>query len=113
ARYGISRKTGYKWLARYQALGMDGLQERSRRPWGHARQTPYTLQQAIIELRQSGRGLRGPKKIRELLAMRYPDADLPGLTTIYHVLKRAGLITSTRRRRRVAPTARPFASVQA
>lgn len=113
ARYGISRKTGYKWLARYQALGMDGLQERSRRPWGHPRQTPYTLRQAIIELRQSGRGLRGPKKIRELLAVRYPDADLPGLTTIYHVLKRAGLITSTRRRRRVAPTARPFASVQA
>src|SRR5256885_5851884 len=30
-RYGISRKTAYKWVERYRQLGMDGLQERSRR----------------------------------------------------------------------------------
>lgn len=31
ARYGVSRKTGYKWLERYEAEGLDGLAERSRR----------------------------------------------------------------------------------
>ena len=31
-RHVISRKTGYKWVKRYQAQGLDGLQERSRRP---------------------------------------------------------------------------------
>ena len=31
-RFGISRKTGYKWLHRYEAEGFDGLQDRSRRP---------------------------------------------------------------------------------
>jgi transposase-like protein len=31
-RYGISRKTGYKWINRYQAEGPAGLAERSRQP---------------------------------------------------------------------------------
>jgi len=31
-RFGISRKTGYKWLDRYETSGLDGLVERSRRP---------------------------------------------------------------------------------
>jgi transposase len=32
ARYGISRKTGYKWLARFEEGGRLGLQDRSRAP---------------------------------------------------------------------------------
>ena len=31
-RYGVSRKTGYKWIARYEGEGPDGLRERSRAP---------------------------------------------------------------------------------
>ena len=31
-RYGISRPTGYKWLARHQAGGRTGLDDRSRMP---------------------------------------------------------------------------------
>ncbi len=30
--YGISRKTGYKWIRRYQELHLDGLNERSSQP---------------------------------------------------------------------------------
>ncbi|HEC26210.1 MAG TPA: IS481 family transposase, partial [Gammaproteobacteria bacterium] len=52
ARYGISRKTGYKWVARYEELGLDGLNEQSRRPSKSPIQTPYRIQQKIIELRQ-------------------------------------------------------------
>ncbi|MBL0939418.1 MAG: helix-turn-helix domain-containing protein [Gemmatimonadaceae bacterium] len=32
ARYGVSRRIGYKWLARYEAEGRPGLQDRSRAP---------------------------------------------------------------------------------
>lgn len=32
ARYGVSRRIGYKWLARYDAEGRGGLADRSRAP---------------------------------------------------------------------------------
>jgi putative transposase len=35
AAYGISRKTGYKFLARYHARGAAGLADQSRRPHVH------------------------------------------------------------------------------
>ncbi len=38
--YGISRKTGYKWLRRYEREGAAGLTERTRRPQRCPGQTP-------------------------------------------------------------------------
>jgi Helix-turn-helix domain len=38
--FGISRKTGYKILTRYNEIGLDGLTDRSRRPYRHANQLP-------------------------------------------------------------------------
>lgn len=102
-RYGISRKTGYKWLARYREQGADGLPERSRRPLSCAAETPFVVQQAILELRGIGRAPPGPKKLQALLSARFPDDLIPSKTTIYNVLKRAGQIEPRRRRRRVAP----------
>jgi len=52
-RYGISRKTGYKWVERYQTDGLEGLEERSRRPHAVVGETPYPIRKAIIELRRS------------------------------------------------------------
>ena len=102
ARYRVSRKTGYKWIERYRQEGAEGLEERSRRPLGHPAQLPHALQQAIIELRGSRRTELGPKKIQARLRERYPAEPVPSRTTIYNVLKRAGLITSRRLRRRAA-----------
>ena len=42
-RYGISRKTGYKWIDRYQAEGPAGLADRSRRPHSSPDETPEPL----------------------------------------------------------------------
>jgi transposase-like protein len=42
-RYGISRKTGYKWLRRYQAVGAEGLQDRSRWPQRSPNRTPAAV----------------------------------------------------------------------
>jgi putative transposase len=37
-QFGISRKTGYKTLTRYNEIGLEGLTDRSRRPCRHANQ---------------------------------------------------------------------------
>ena len=107
--YGISRKTGYKWLGRYRSDGLDGLDERSRRPHRYAGELPYAIRQAILELRGQGRDLLGPKKIQALLTRRFADQPVPSRTTIYNVLKRAGQIEPQRRRRRVSPQPSPLA----
>lgn len=103
-RYGVSRKTGYKWVDRYRREGVEGLGERSRRPLRQPTQLPYAVEQSIIELRGSRRTELGPKKIQTRLRDRYPDEPVPSRTTIYNVLKRAGLIEPRRNRRRVAPS---------
>ena len=73
AHYGISRKTGYKWIHRFEQSGIEGLQEQSCRPGTSPAQTPYRIQQAIIELRQQFQYTPGAKKLRILLAQRYPN----------------------------------------
>ena len=102
ARYGVSRKTGYKWLERYEAEGLDGLAERSRRRREQVR-VPYAIRQAILALRTQGGMEQGPKKIQKLLEGRYGAELVPSRTTIYNVLKQAGRITPRRLRRRVMP----------
>jgi hypothetical protein len=84
---------------------VEGLEERTRRPLTQPTQLPYAVRQSIIELRGSRRTELGPKKIQARLRERYPDQPAPSLTTIYNVLKRAGLIPSRRTRRRVSPGA--------
>ena len=39
-QFGISRKTGYKILAPYNEIGLEGLTDRSRRPCRHVNQLP-------------------------------------------------------------------------
>jgi transposase InsO family protein len=101
AEYGISRKTGYKWLARYHREGQEGLVEQSRRPQSSPQALSYAVQQHILALRRQYRDPPGAKKIQMLLAQRYPDQTVPSRTTIYTVLRRAGLVEPQRRIRRV------------
>ncbi len=42
-RYGISRKTGYKWVKRYATDALDGLADRERRPRRSPQQVPYAI----------------------------------------------------------------------
>ena len=50
-RYGVSRRTGYKWLQRYQQQGWAGLEDRSRAPRRHPLQTATAIEQEILALR--------------------------------------------------------------
>jgi transposase InsO family protein len=111
-RYGVSRKTGYKWIERYQAQGTEGLAEQSRRRVTQDR-VPYEIREAILQLRGQGRAEVGPKKIQAVLGNRFPDA-VPSRTTIYNILKEAGRITPRhkRQRRLVAAHEGPLRSTQ-
>lgn len=100
AAYGISRKTGYKWLQRYLADGAAGLAERSHAPLRPGRVTPPALAEKIVEQRQA-RPHWGPRKIVAKLAQLHPELAWPSHATAGAILKRAGLVDARRRRRRV------------
>ena len=109
--YGISRKTGYKWVTRYENLGLEGLREQSRRPRSHPLRTPYSIRKAIIELRLAYKDPPGPKKIRVILEQKHPEWDIPSKTAIYNILAKEGLIRRKRRRKRVPAGQLPFSPV--
>ena len=52
-RYGVSRKTGYKWLERYRKEGVAGLQDRSRAPLHCPHRTPEAIGEVLIKARHS------------------------------------------------------------
>ena len=49
-RFGISRKTGYKWLARYEDEGPRGLLDQSRRPRTCPHETPLRIELALMRI---------------------------------------------------------------
>jgi putative transposase len=109
-RYGISRKTGYKWVARYNELGLEGLLNQSRKPHKQPLKTPFAVRKSILELRDR-RDPPGPKKIQVLLRQKHPERDIPSKTTIYNILAEEGLIRSRRRRKRIPAGQQPFSPV--
>ena len=105
-RFGISRKTGYKWLARYQAEGPSGLLDRSRRPKSCPHQTPVRIVEAVLEARRRHPSW-GAKKLLPILMRRHPDWPWPARSTVCDILKREGRIPPRRRRRRPGHPGRP------
>ena len=100
--YGISRKTGYKWLGRYRERGAAGLVERPRAPRCHGRSMAPALAEAIIALRRA-RPHWGPRKLRAVLMGEQPDKVWPAASTMGDLLRAEGLV-SARRRRIAAPS---------
>jgi len=100
-RFGVSRKTGYKILDRYNSCGLEGLTDRSRRPYRHANQLPVQIETLIVRSKQE-RPHWGAPKIRERLARLYPDVHTPAISTVHAVLDRHGLVKRRGRRRHKA-----------
>ena len=50
--FGIFRVTGYKIFARYKESGLEGLHDRSRRPYRQANQLPYQVERLILSLKK-------------------------------------------------------------
>ena len=97
-RYGISRKTGYKWLGRWRTGGPPALRDRSSRPKTCPWATPPEVVEAILEVRRRYEDF-GPKKIRWYLERNRPELPLPSRQTMHNILLRHDLVP--RRRRRV------------
>jgi putative transposase len=99
--FGISRKTAYKIIERYHDTGLQGLTDRSRRPYRHANQLPFQIEALIVRLKQE-KPTWGAPKILELLARRYPDIHRPAISTIHAVLDRHGLVKRRKGRKNKA-----------
>jgi transposase InsO family protein len=88
-RFGISRKTGYKWLQRYQQTGAAGLADRSRRPQHSPGRTEPAVEQRVLAIRdQYGWGAR---KIKWCL-QRDGQSEL-AKSTVHSILRRHGRVT--------------------
>ena len=96
--FSISRKTGYKILKRYRDCGVEGLTDRSRRPYRHANQLPLQVETLIVRLKRD-KPAWGAPKIRERLARLYPDVQRPAISTVHAVLDRHGLVKRRKGRR--------------
>lgn len=90
-RFGISRKTGYKWLARYRQAGEAGLVEQSRRPKVLRCPTTADMEQRVLELRDQHPAWGGRKLRARLLAAGHDQ--VPAASTISGILKRHGRIS--------------------
>jgi transposase InsO family protein len=97
ARYGISRKTGYKWLERYTEHGPTGLADRSRAPEHCPHRMAPSVEQAIVEARRQHPSW-GARKLLAWLRRRQPTLELPAASTAGELLHRRGLVKSRRRR---------------
>ena len=96
--FGISRPTGYKIFNRYKALGLHGLENRSRRPYRHANQLPYQVERTILYIKREHPNWGAPK-IRDKLIRAFPMIKPPAKSTIHAVLDRHGLVKRRKRRR--------------
>lgn len=97
--FGISRKTGYKILDRYEQCGVEGLCDRTRRPFRYANQLPEPVEAAIVAARRE-KPTWGARKIRERLLRRLPHAvKVPACSTIHAVMDRHGLVSRPHRAR--------------
>lgn len=97
--FGISRKTGYKILDRYEECGLEGLTDRARRPHRYANQLPVQVEAAIVAAKREKPNW-GARKIRERLLRRLPhEVKLPACSTIHAILDRHGLVARMKRSR--------------
>ena len=107
-QFGISRKTGYKWLARVRAGGPAALADRPRVP----RHTPHALSEevrAVLLALRARYPSWGPKKLRARLHMDAPQLPVPAVSTVGDLLRAAGLSVPRHTRRRVPPRDTPLA----
>lgn len=107
--YGISRKTGHKWIKRYKECGVDGLKNISKRPHNNPFRTPFHIKREVIDLRK--RYGWGPKKLLSIMESKHKEWYLPGRSTVCDILKREGLIKKKRVRQKIPVMQRPFAPI--
>jgi len=103
-RYGVSRRTLHKWLARHDGDGAEGLVDRSKAPLRSPQRTSDDVAARIVAFRKRF-PFMGPRKIIARLAELHPELVWPAPSTAGDILARADLVS---RRRRRNPPAHPL-----
>jgi putative transposase len=112
AAAGISRKTAYKWIRRYEREGPRGLYERSRARHTQVHRTSADQVERIKEVRKQHRW--GPRKLKDRLQTLWPDEHWPAASTIGTILDREGLIKPRPKPRpKATPSPHPLIEPQA
>jgi putative transposase len=102
-KYGVSRKTGYKWYNIFCELGEEGLKDTLRTPHNPHRVYAETQIAIALDLKLKYRKY-GPKKILVKLKQAFPDLSWPSATRLYEIYKSHGLVHDRRLRNRVPAT---------
>lgn len=89
-RFGVSRKTANKWIARYKAGGESALADASRRPQRSPRLTDPAVAQQVVALRNRHRAWGGRKIAARLKALGVSKP--PSASTITEILRRQNLL---------------------
>lgn len=105
--FGISRKTGYKWLERYESHGPSGLEDRVRARLTQEHRIQDSKVNSILQLKAKYMNW-GPKKLKIRLEHDNPDTVWPAASTIGDILKQHGLVDRRKKRKRVPPFTQPF-----
>jgi putative transposase len=103
----ITRPTGYKWIERYEAEGLEGLRDRSRAPHEHPNQVGEAVEQHILALKAKY-GLWGARKIRARL-LNGGTKGVPAASTIGALLRSHGLTVGRKKRSKAPPRNEPLA----
>lgn len=106
---GVSRKTGYKWVRRFEEEGQEGLTDRSRAPIAPKKTYDEDQVRMILELK-SKKPAYGPKKLLPILEKIHPELLWPSQTRLHQILKANGMVSSRKLRKRV-PRTHPLANV--
>jgi transposase InsO family protein len=110
--FGVSRQTGYRWINRYKEVGPEGLLNRSSKPNGCSHATTEAIENEIFALR-SKHPSWGARKLKARLEMLDPEVNWPAASTFGNILRRAGLTSPKRKKRRTTPYSEPFSEVTA
>lgn len=105
--YGISRKSIYKWVERYEAGGAAALADRSRAARHHPNQVGPEIERQVLELK-AARPLWGAPKLRAKLLKSVAMDACPAESTISEMLRRHGLSRAARRRAKATPSPGPL-----
>jgi transposase InsO family protein len=110
-RFEVSRKTGYKYIARYQLEGPAGLEDRSCAPRHHPNAVDDQCKDMILAAKKDHPSW-GAKKLKKALEEDFADRDWPARSTITEILDRHGLVRRRKLRRRGASQLSPLTAVE-
>lgn len=108
-RYGVSRKTAYKWIERQRQGGFAALADKSRAPRRRPNRVSSEVANRIVELRQRHPSW-GPKKLKSWLENNQPKQVWPAASTIGALLKSRGLVAERHKKRRTPLSTQPLAA---